>query len=40
MKAADIPLTPADLREIDDAASEITIHGDRYPERLEKMTGL
>jgi aryl-alcohol dehydrogenase-like predicted oxidoreductase len=37
--AVDIQLTPADLREIDDAASEITVQGARYPERLEQMTG-
>ena len=40
VKAAEIDLTPDDLREIDSAASKIAIHGDRYPERLEKMTGL
>jgi len=37
--AVDIQLTPSDLREIDDAASEITVQGARYPERLEQMTG-
>src|SRR5436190_11810204 len=37
--AAAIELTPDDLREIDSAASKITVHGARYPERLEKMTG-
>ncbi len=35
-----IQLTPADLRDIDAAASKITVEGARYPERLEKMTGL
>ncbi len=35
-----IALTPDDLREIDSAASEITIRGARYPEHLEKRTGL
>ena len=35
-----VELTPDDLREIDSAASKITVEGDRYPERLEKMTGL
>jgi aryl-alcohol dehydrogenase-like predicted oxidoreductase len=35
-----VELTPGDLREIDDAASKITVQGARYPERLEKMTGL
>ena len=38
--AVAIELTPADLHDIDTAASRITIEGDRYPERLEKMTGL
>jgi aryl-alcohol dehydrogenase-like predicted oxidoreductase len=37
--AADIQLTDDDLRDIDRAASEITIHGARYPERLQKMVG-
>src|SRR5437773_3878334 len=37
--AAAIELTADDLREIDSAASKITVHGARYPERLEKMTG-
>jgi len=35
-----IQLTPEDLRDIDGAASKITVEGARYPERLEKMTGL
>jgi aryl-alcohol dehydrogenase-like predicted oxidoreductase len=34
-----IELTPDDLGEIDGAASKITVHGARYPEKLEKMTG-
>jgi len=38
--AGALELTPADLRDIDSAASKIPIEGDRYPERLEKMTGL
>ena len=38
--AADVELTPADLREIDGAASKIMIQGARYPEHLEKRTGL
>jgi hypothetical protein len=36
----EIELKPDDLREIDTAASKIKVEGDRYPERLEKMTGL
>jgi aryl-alcohol dehydrogenase-like predicted oxidoreductase len=38
--AAAVELTPNDLREIDSAASEIEIQGARYPEALEKRTGL
>jgi aryl-alcohol dehydrogenase-like predicted oxidoreductase len=34
-----IELTSDDLRKIDNAASKITIQGDRYPEHLEQMTG-
>jgi aryl-alcohol dehydrogenase-like predicted oxidoreductase len=35
----DVELTAADLREIDAAARAITVQGNRYPERLEQMTG-
>jgi len=38
--AAEIELTSDDLREIDNAASKITVHGARYPEHLERRTGL
>jgi aryl-alcohol dehydrogenase-like predicted oxidoreductase len=38
--AVAVELTPDDLREIDAAALKIPVEGDRYPERLEKMTGL
>src|SRR5213083_1800188 len=37
--AAEIQLTADDLREIDNAASKITVHGARYPEELQRMTG-
>jgi aryl-alcohol dehydrogenase-like predicted oxidoreductase len=37
--AAAIDLTPVDLREIDDAASQITVQGARYPEHLNRMVG-
>jgi aryl-alcohol dehydrogenase-like predicted oxidoreductase len=37
--ALSIELTPDDLREIDAAASKITVQGARYPEKLEQMTG-
>ncbi len=38
--AVTVELTRDDLRDIDAAASNITVEGARYPERLEKMTGL
>jgi aryl-alcohol dehydrogenase-like predicted oxidoreductase len=38
--AAAVELTPGDLRDIEGAASKITIQGARYPEALEKRTGL
>jgi aryl-alcohol dehydrogenase-like predicted oxidoreductase len=38
--AAAIRLTPDDRREIETAASQITIQGARYPDALEKRTGL
>jgi aryl-alcohol dehydrogenase-like predicted oxidoreductase len=37
--AAAIELTADDLREIETAASKITVQGARYPEHLEQMTG-
>ncbi len=37
--AASVELTPADLLDIEDAASKITVEGARYPEKLEQMTG-
>ena len=40
MGAVSIQLTPEDLQEIDASASKIKVEGARYPERLEKMTGL
>jgi aryl-alcohol dehydrogenase-like predicted oxidoreductase len=38
--AAEVELTADDLSDIDAAASKIKVEGARYPERLEKMTGL
>ncbi|WNG50984.1 aldo/keto reductase [Archangium minus] len=38
--AAAIELTPDDLRDINSAAAKIPVQGARYPERLERMTGL
>ncbi len=38
--ATHVELTADDLREIDVASSRISVEGDRYPEHLEKRTGL
>ena len=37
--AVAIEFTPDDLREIESAASKITVQGARYPGHLEQMTG-
>src|SRR5450759_498890 len=37
--AVAVELTPDDLREIESAASKITVQGDRYPEHLNRMVG-
>src|SRR5207237_1628572 len=37
--AASIELTSDDLRDIENAASKITVQGARYPEKLEQLTG-
>lgn len=38
--AVSLDLTPDDLHEINTAFAQITVHGDRYPENTEKMTGI
>ena len=38
--AVSVELAADDLRDINEAASRITVEGARYPEKLEKMTGL
>jgi aryl-alcohol dehydrogenase-like predicted oxidoreductase len=38
--AVSVELTPEDLREIDSAAAGIGVQGERYPEELERRTGL
>ncbi len=38
--AVAIELTPDDLREIDRATANIPVQGERYPEALQRMTGL
>jgi aryl-alcohol dehydrogenase-like predicted oxidoreductase len=37
--ALSVELTSGDLQEIEDAASKITVQGERYPEKLMKMVG-
>jgi aryl-alcohol dehydrogenase-like predicted oxidoreductase len=39
LEAVAVELTTDDLRDIDAAASKITVQGARYPEKLEQMTG-
>jgi len=38
IKAAELQLTPDDLREIEGAAAKITVQGARYPEHIEQMS--
>ena len=38
--AAAVELTQNDLREIESAASKITVHGARYPEHIERMSNI
>ena len=38
--ALSIGLTPEDLRDVGAAAAKIAVQGARYPEHLERMTGL
>ena len=38
--AVDLKLSADDLREIEHATAAITVHGERYPEELERRTGL
>ena len=40
LDAANLQLTADDLRAIETAAAEIEVQGARYPEELEKRTGL
>lgn len=37
--AVSVELTVGDLAEIDSAAAQITVQGNRYPEKLEELTG-
>jgi hypothetical protein len=36
--AVSVELTPDDLLDLGSAASKITVHGARHPEKLEQMT--
>jgi aryl-alcohol dehydrogenase-like predicted oxidoreductase len=38
--ALNLTLSPEEIRELDKATSAVPVQGNRYPERLEKMTGL
>lgn len=40
IRAANIELTPSDLQEIETAAAKIQVQGERYPDELDRMTGL
>ena len=37
--AANLELSPEDLRDIESAAAQIKVEGARYPEALEQLTG-
>ena len=39
IRSASLELTSSDLRDIESAASKITVQGARYPDHLEQMTG-
>jgi aryl-alcohol dehydrogenase-like predicted oxidoreductase len=39
LAAASVELTPAELREIDAAASKLTAQGARYPQEMQRMVG-
>jgi aryl-alcohol dehydrogenase-like predicted oxidoreductase len=40
IEAVNVELTPDDLQEIETAAAKIAVQGARYPEELDKQTGL
>ena len=37
--AANVELTPSELREINDASSKLVVQGARYPEAMQKLVG-
>ena len=39
LSAADLDLTPGDLRDIDNAVSRITVYGERYPAWMQQTVG-
>ncbi len=40
LAAASMQLSAKDLKEIEDAAAQVAIYGERYPEHMEQMTGI
>jgi aryl-alcohol dehydrogenase-like predicted oxidoreductase len=38
--AVNVELTPEDLLEIENTVKEVAVQGERYPEELDRMTGL
>ena len=38
--AVNVELTPNDLQEIENAAAKIKVQGARYPEELDRLTGI
>ncbi|MGC8501323.1 MAG: aldo/keto reductase [Leptospirillia bacterium] len=40
LEAVSLALSPQDLEAITAASAGISVHGDRYPEKMERMTGL
>ena len=40
IEAVNVELTPKDLQEIETAAAKIQVQGARYPEELERLSGL
>jgi aryl-alcohol dehydrogenase-like predicted oxidoreductase len=39
LAAAEIALTPADLRDIEQMLAQVTVHGARYPQQLQQLAG-
>jgi len=39
LEAVNVKLTPDDLRQLDEATTDLEIHGARYPEEMQKLVG-